>query len=302
MSVDAKGPKQRVHHGGGGAGPWLAFATCCSIWGSTFLAIRMGNDTTPPVWGAAVRLSLAAGLFALLAWGLRTPWPRGAELRAALAFGIVDFGVSLPLLYWGEARVPSGIAAMIFATIPLTTSLFARLAGLEPLRPRILIASLAAIGGVALMFSSSMGEAREAGRLVAVALAAATASLAGVLLKRAPGGHPLTVNAWAHGSGALLCLAASWMLGERRAIPHGTAWIPIAYLTVAGSLVAFATFTWLLQRWPATRTSFVAVVVPVMALVLGVLIRHEHPGANALAGSAIILGAVLTAIVGERRG
>jgi len=281
-------------------GPWLAFATCCAIWGSTFLFIRIGNDTTPPVWGAAVRLTLATPLFALLVRLRRAPWPTGAQRRAALAFGVVDFGVSLPLLYWGEQRVPSGIAAVMFATIPLTTALFARLAGLEPLRPRVVLASLVAIAGVALMFSSSMSGRMEPARLAAVLLAAITGSLAGVLLKRAPGGNPFATNAWAHAVGAVMCVAASSALREPHAIPHGAAWVAIGYLIVAGSLVAFGTFAWLLQHWPATRTSFVAVVVPVVALGLGSLVRHERLGATALAGAIVILVAVLAGIAGER--
>jgi len=283
------------------AGPWLAFTTCCAVWGSTFLFIRMGNDTTPPVWAAAVRLVLAAFLFTVIAWTLRVPWPRGAQWRAAMWFGVVDFGVSLPLLYWGEQRVPSGIAAVMFATIPLSTAVFARLAGLEPLRPRIVVASLVAIGGVALLFSARMGGGIDPLRLVAVWLAAATASLAGVLLKRAPGGHPFTTNAWAHGVGGVICVVASRALGEPQAVPSGAAWIPIGYLTVVGSLGAFATFTWLLQRWPVTRISFVAVVVPVVALVLGMVFLGERPGPRAVIGSVVILGAVLAGLVGEVR-
>ena len=284
-----------------GGGPWLAFAVSCAIWGSTFLFIRIGNDTTPPVWGAGVRLSLAAVLLAGLAFARRVPWPRGAQLAAALWFGVVDFGISLPLLYWGEQRVPSGIAAVLYATIPLTTSLFARLAGLEPLRPRIVVASLAALAGVALMFSSSLEGRYEPARLVAVVLAALSASLAGVLLKRAPGGHPFATNAWAQGVGALVCVAASRALGEPQEIPRGEAWIAIGYLTVLGSVVAFATFAWLLQHWSVTRSSFIAVVVPVVALVLGMVVRHERPGGAALAGSLVIVGAVLAGLAGERR-
>jgi drug/metabolite transporter (DMT)-like permease len=282
-----------------GAAPWLAFATCCSIWGSTFLFIRMANDTVPPVWGASVRLALAAVMFTLLTVVLRAPWPRGPQLFASLAFGVVDFGVSLPFLYWGEARVPSGIAAVLFSTIPLTTALLARAFGLEPLRPRLLIASIVAIGGVALIFSSSFTGAFEPSRLVAVWLAAATAALAGVLLKRAPGAHPFAMNAWAHGVGAVICVIASRVLGESQVWPTGASWIPIAYLTVAGSLGAFATFAWLLQRWPVTRTSFIALVVPVVALVLGIVVRGERPGPTALAGCAVILGAVVTGLVGD---
>ncbi len=279
----------------------MAFALCCSVWGSTFLFIRMGNDTTPPVWGAAVRLGLAAVLFTVVAWALRAPWPRGAQLRAAWWFGLVDFGVSLPLLYWGEQRVPSGIAAVLFATIPLSTSVFARIAGLEPLRPRIVGASIVAIGGAGLLFSSSLGGTYEPARLVAVWLAATTAALAGVMLKRAPGAHPFAMNAWAHGIGAVICVAASRVLGEPQLVPQGAAWIPIGYLTIVGSIGAFATFAWLLQRWPVTRISFIAVIVPVVALFLGVTFRGERPGAMAVLGSAVILGAVVTGILGDRR-
>jgi len=283
-----------------GAAPWLAFGVACAIWGSTFLFIRIGNDTTPPVWGAAVRLALAALLLSGIAFARRVPWPRGPQLAAALGFGIVDFGISLPLLYWGEQRVPSGIAAVLFATIPLSTAVFARLAGLEPLRPRIVVASVAALVGVALMCSTSLEGRYEPARLVAVLLAALTASLAGVLLKRAPGGHPLATNAWAQGVGALMCAAASRVLGETQALPSGHAWIAIGYLTVLGSVVAFVTFAWLLQHWSVTRSSFIAVVVPVVALVLGAIVRHERPGGTALAGSIVILAAVLAGLAAER--
>jgi len=283
-----------------GPAPWLAFGVACAIWGSTFLFIRIGNDTTPPVWGAGVRLGLAALLLSGIAFARRVPWPRGAQLAAALGFGIVDFGISLPLLYWGELRVPSGIAAVLFATIPLSTAVFARLAGLEPLRPRIVLASVAALAGVALMCSTSLEGRYEPVRLVAVLLAALTASLAGVLLKRAPGGHPLATNAWAQGVGALMCVAASRVLGEPQVWPSGQAWIAIGYLTVLGSVVAFVTFAWLLQHWSVTRSSFIAVVVPVVALLLGALVRHERPGGVALAGSVVILAAVLAALAGER--
>ncbi len=282
-----------------GAAPWLAFGLCCSIWGSTFLFIRFSNDTVPPVWGAAVRLLLASVLFALLTRMLRAPWPKGAQLRASLAFGVVDFGVSLPLLYWGEARVPSGIAAVMFATIPLSTAIFARLAGLELLRPRMVLASLVAIGGVALLFSSSLGGSYEFSRLFAVWLAATTAALAGVLLKQAPGAHPFAMNAWAHGVGGVMCVVASRLLGETQAWPAGRSWIPILYLATAGSLGAFAAFAWLLQRWPVTRASFIAVIVPVAALALGAAVRHEHPSPAALAGAVVILGAVATGILGD---
>ncbi len=293
-------PSSNAAHNASGALPWLAFAVCCTIWGSTFLFIRMGNDTTPPVWAAAVRLSLATVMFALITQVLRRPWPRGPQRTAAIWFGVIDFGISLPLLYWGEQRVPSGIAAVLYATIPLTTALFARMAGLEPLRPRIIIASLVAIGGVALLFSSQMNGGFDTWRLFAVFMAATTAGLAGVMLKRAPGADPFATNCWAHGVGAVMCLGLSRLMGEAQLMPQGSAWIPIGYLTVVGSLGAFATFAWLIARWSVTRISFVSVIVPVVALLLGVVVRHERPGSTAVLGSIVILGAVITGIVGDQ--
>jgi drug/metabolite transporter (DMT)-like permease len=239
-------------------------------------------------------------MFALITWGLRRPWPRGAQLEAAIWFGVVDFGISLPLLYWGEQHVPSGIAAVLYATIPLTTALFARLFGLEPLRSRIVIASIVAIVGVWLLFSSSVGGALDPVRLIAVFFAATTAGLAGVLLKRAPGADPFATNVWAHGVGAIMCYGVSLLLREHQSIPQGAAWIPIGYLTIVGSLGAFATFAWLIAHWPVTRISFISVIVPVVALVLGIVVLHERPGSTALLGSVVILGAVITGIVGDQ--
>src|SRR5262249_9548477 len=139
-------------------------------------------------------------------------------------------------------------------------------------------------------------------RLLAVFLAATTAGLAGVLLKRAPGAHPFPTNVWAHGIGAVMCLAASRALGEAQAWPSVAGWVPIAYLTVIGSLGAFATFTWVVGRGPGTRIRFIAVIVPVVALLLGMAVLHERPGTMALWGSAVVLGAVVAGIAGERSG
>ncbi len=278
--------------------PWLAFALCCSIWGSTFLFIRMSNDTLPALWGAALRLGIATVLFALLALLLRRPWPARHALPATLLYGAVNFGVSLPLLYWGEQRVPSGLASVMYATIPLTTALFARAMGMEPLRPRILIAAVIAIGGVALLFSSRLGGDMDLAHLIVVALAATSAGMSGVLLKRAPHTDPFTTNVWAHGIGSLLCMLVSLALHETPALPQGDGWWPLAYLSVVGSIGAFTTFTWLIRRWPVTRMSFSAVIIPLVALVLGIGVLHERPGTTAFIGAAIVLGAVLVGLLG----
>src|SRR3954452_16643297 len=88
--------------------PWLAFSACGAIWGCTFLVISLGNDALPPVWAATLRLALASVLLALVTRARGQALPRGAALRAALGYGVAQFGVNLPLLYWAEKVVPSG--------------------------------------------------------------------------------------------------------------------------------------------------------------------------------------------------
>src|SRR3954453_13180781 len=90
--------------------PWMAFAACGAIWGSTFLVISIGNDALAPVWAATLRLTLAALL--LVAWtrARGRPLPRCAALRAALGSGVAHFGLNLPLLYWDKKLVPLGLS------------------------------------------------------------------------------------------------------------------------------------------------------------------------------------------------
>src|SRR2546423_10364963 len=125
---------------------YVVFLACCLIWGSTFLAIRIGNEAVPPVWAATLRLGLAAPLLTGLVLATRQRFPRGPALRGALLFGIFNFGINLSLLYSSERVVPSGIAAVLYATGPLSTALIAAALGAERLAPRKLCAAALAIG------------------------------------------------------------------------------------------------------------------------------------------------------------
>ncbi|HET7226757.1 MAG TPA: EamA family transporter [Candidatus Eisenbacteria bacterium] len=272
--------------------PWAAFAGCSLIWGTTFLVIRLGEDSVPPVWAAALRLALAGVLLAGIVRVRRTRWPRGPALRAAMIYGLLNFGVNFPLLYWGETRFPSGLSAVMYATNPLTIALMARAIGLERLPAGKVIGALVAFAGVVLI-SGGVRGATLAGA-AAVFTAALTAAMSTLALKRAPHSDPFGTNAVGCAVGFPVCLAVSFALREPHALPHGwPAWGALLYLVVAGSLVAFVLMTWLIHHWPASRAAYVGVVVPIVAMVVGAAVHHERVGAAALAGSAIVLAGVM---------
>lgn len=280
---------------------YLAFAACCLIWGSTFLAIRIGTETVDPVWGAAIRLAIAGPALALLALATRARWPRGAALRGAMLFGFFNYGLNLVLLYWGERTVPSGIAAVFYATVPLSTALLAPLFGVEPLSRRKLAAAIVAFTGVAVIFAGELSLAVPFAGLLAIFTAATSAAMSTVMLKRAPRQDTLPANAIAAAVGLPVCLLASALLGERQVLPATTdAWLPILYLVIAGSLGAYVIYTWLIKTWSITNAAYVGVVVPVVAVILGALVKQERPAPLTFVGAAIVIATVVYALRPQR--
>lgn len=277
-----------------GARPWLAFAACGTIWGSTFLVISIGNDALAPIWAATLRLTLAALLLAAWTVARGRRLPRGGALRAALGYGVAQFGVNLPLLYWGEKLVPSGLAAVVYATLPLSSALITRALGMERLTPAKLLGALVALAGVAVLFSATLRAHAAPLGLGAILVGATAASLGTVLLKRGPRQDPFGANAVGCAIGAPIAGALSFALGETHALPAtlGAAW-PLVYLTVGGSLGAYVIMSWLVNHWSVTRTSYVTVIVPVIALALGALVRHERLPPASQAGAALILAGLI---------
>jgi drug/metabolite transporter (DMT)-like permease len=284
---------------GGSVRPWLAFSGCSAIWGSTFLVISIGNDALAPVWAATLRLLLAMVLLGLWSLARGEALPRGAALRAALAYGVLQFGINFPLLYWGETTVPSGLSAVLYATVPMTSAFLTRALGMERLTLPKVIGAVTAFGGVVVLFSSSFhGQISPAGFLAV--FAAATLSTGGtVVLKRGPRQPPIGANAAGCAIGALISLVASFALGEPHPLPSTAAALgPLLYLTIAGSMGAFVLMSWLVNHWAVTRIAYISVLVPVIAMALGSVVRHEPITPTNLAGAALVLIGVL---IGMRR-
>ena len=297
-AMSTPSPRSRVPFD---ARAWGAFGACGAIWGSTFLVISIGNDGLAPVWAATLRLVLASLLLTgwTLARGQRLP--RGPALRAALGYGVAQFGVNLPLLYWGERVVPSGLAAVVYATLPLSSALIARAFGMERLTLAKMTGAVVALAGVAVLFSSTLHAHVPPAGLIVILVGATAAALGSVLLKRGPRQDPFGANAVGCAIGAVIAGPVSLALGEPHPLPLtlATAW-PVIYLTLAGSLGAYVIMSWLVHAWPVTRTSYVTVIVPVIALGLGAMVRHERLGATMVSGAGLVVVGLLIGMRPER--
>jgi drug/metabolite transporter (DMT)-like permease len=279
----------------------LAFAIIYFVWGSTFLAIRVGVREVPPFLLAGMRF-LAAGVI-LYAWmrlkGDASPTLR--ELRAATLLAALIFVFDYGLLFWAERRVPSGVAAVMMATIPAFMTL-AEIIFLGTLRLtfRLGVALLVGIGGVAVLVShAGFGEGPiDTAGAVALVVAAVSWSVASVLTRRLtlPASKSMSSAAQMLVGGILLTLAAAAM-GEFKGFHPQTvsrnAWFSLVYLIVAGSIVAFTAYVWLIHHESPTKVGTYAYVNPVVAVALGYFFGGEAVGPRTLLGTLLVLVSVV---------
>jgi drug/metabolite transporter (DMT)-like permease len=280
----------------------LAFAIIYLVWGSTFFAIRVGVREVPPFLLAAMRF-LAAGLV-LYAWvvarGERSPSGRqwaSVSLLALLIF-VFDYG----LLFWAEQRVPSGIAAVMLATIPALMALSEiMILGTQRLTVRLALALLVGIGGVAVLMNRSLnlgGAPVDTLGALALIVAATSWSVASALTRKLPLPDSKVMSSGAQMlvGGVFLALAAA-ALGEFRnfhpsAISRG-AWLSLLYLIVAGSIVGFTAYVWLIHHESPTRVGTYAYVNPVVAVLIGYYLGGEALGLRTILGTLFVLVSVV---------
>jgi drug/metabolite transporter (DMT)-like permease len=293
METTAKPPTWKV---------LLAFATIYLVWGSTFLAIRIGVREVPPFLLAGIRCLIAGAI--LFGWmrarGTRSPALRewgGAALIAVLVF-VLNYG----LVFWAEQRVPSGVTAVMMASIPAFMALSEIfILRTQRMSARLALALLVGIGGVAVLVSrvAGLGEASvNAAGAAALMVAAVSWSVASALTRKLPlpGAQVMSSGAQMLTGGVLLTLTSA-ALGEFRsfhvaAVSRG-AWLALAYMTVAGSLIAFTAYVWLLHHESPTKVGTYGYVNPVIAVLLGYFLGGEALGLRTILGSLLVLVSVV---------
>jgi drug/metabolite transporter (DMT)-like permease len=282
----------------------LAFALIYVIWGSTYLAIRFAIETIPPFLMAGVRFVTAGAiLYGLSAmWGAPRPtwgpWKGAAVLGALLLLG-GNGGVT-----WAEQKVPSGIAALMVATVPFWVTV------LDWLRPggtrpggRVIVGLLLGLAGIALLIGPDAllggGNVDAVGAVVLVLASLSWA--AGTLFSRQSAGRlpasPWQLTAMEMLSGGAFLLVAGLITGEAGRVDlaavSARSVLALAYLIVFGALVGFSAYIWLLRVTTPTRAATYAYVNPVVAVFLGWALASEEITGQTIVAAGVIIAAVV---------
>ena len=281
------------------------------IWGSTSIFIKEGLDDLPPLSFAGIRFVIALLLLAGYVVAVRAPLPRARRDWALLAVvGVLSFTINYGLLFWGEQHVSSGLASVLQTTIPAFGLVIAHVhLPAERITPLKVAGVILGILGVAVVVSDQFAvEGRYAawGGLAIVVGAFSTAY--GNVLVKARGGHinPAVLAAGQMGFGLVPLLAIGALLEGN---PLSFRWtsqavVCLLYLALVGSALAFVLFYWLVRHMDVTKTMLIALVTPLIAVALGIAIRHEHLSWRAFAGGGCILvGIALITVrrLGEKR-
>ena len=286
----------------------IAFATVYVVWGSTYLAILYAIETLPPMLMAGVRFVIAGSIVYAFARHRGAPPPERKHWGPAAIIGGLMLLIGNGGVVLAERTVPSGLAALIVASVPLWVAVLGAFeeGGRLP-RGRRALALIAGFGGVALLVSDHGFAGGELGGMMLVVIASISWA-AGSLYSRTATrpADPLMSTALQMLCGGALQLLAGTLAGEWSALHldkvSGTSVAALVYLILFGSLLGFTAYAWLLQTVSATMAATYAYVNPVVAMLLGWLFAGEELSLNTLIGAAIIVvSVVLITTTRERR-
>jgi drug/metabolite transporter (DMT)-like permease len=280
----------------------VVFVVLCLIWGSTWAVIQIGLQGVPPFTGVSLRF-LIAGLI-MMALTLAMRLRIGASRRERMLWlvnGVLSFAVSYGVVYWSEQWVPSGLAAVLFATYPLFVAIVGHfILPAESLTRPEAWGILAGFVGVGVIFSEDLSALGGAGVALAAAvmlLSPGSAAVSSVVVKRwGVGVHPFSLTAIPMLLGAGLTGLVALTTERGLPIVWDTRSVSaILYLAIVGSAVTFSLYYWLLSHLPAKRLALIAYIIPIEAVVIGTF-RDEPITLRVILGAALVIAGVALAV------
>jgi drug/metabolite transporter (DMT)-like permease len=283
---------------------WAALLVIWFVWGSTYLGIKIVVETLPPLLSAGSRFLVAGTLLALILT-LRGKSLRitRRELIGSATAGLLLLTLGVGVVHVAETRIDSSVAAIIAGTVPLQV-IGLRLASGDDVARATRLSTVAGLAGLVLVVAPGLGAGSTAIGL-ATMIAASISWSTGSFFSRRLGlpRDPFVATAYEMTAGGLVLLAGATVFGEWGQLDSASfaadsiaAW---AYLVVAGSLVGFTAYAWLLRVAPISLVVTHQYVNPLVAIVLGMIVLDERPGLSALAGAFLIVGAVYVAVRSE---
>ena len=278
------------------------YALICLIWGSTWLAIKVGLVGVPPFLGAGLRFLISAAVLGLLLAARRRPIALTRDDRVCvLSLGLLVFWLDYACVYWAEQHISSGLTAVLFSTMPLMTALLSAFwTRSESLGAARVAGILVGVLGTALLFwpHERLGAMSVLG--MASALLGSFCAAVNLVVTKRHGRHsdPLVVNFLGMVLGTACLLLMSAALEPWRAVVWTRSnLLAMLYLAAFGSVIAFLAFYHLIKRLEATVVSLSTLVIPIVALVLGRAFLHERVGADSVLGILLILAGVGIALL-----
>lgn len=283
----------------------LVYIVCCLIWGSTWLAIKMGLEDSPPLYGAGIRFALAVCVLAAIVYFRKSPLPTTVRQTITWAFpGFWMYAVSYSCVYIAEQYIDSSLAAILFGAFPFIVALlmhyYLKTEKMTPLAWAGLVAGLA---GVTLISYDSLHQSQQIFLGSLLVLTAATVSAWGLALHKK---HCGTADIFAvalvqMAFGSLVLLLAAVLFEDFATFKFTTtAVLSTVYLAIFGTVVAFLGYYWLLKRLTAVTASLIAFVTPLVAIVIGAAFYDEKLGLLALLGTAMILSGIILVTKGKQ--
>jgi drug/metabolite transporter (DMT)-like permease len=286
----------------------LVWLLLCCIWGSTWLFIKIGLVDLPPLTFAGIRFVIAFMILALFIGVRRVPLPRARRDWLLLAVtGVLSFSLNYGLVFWGEQYISSGLAALLQSTLPAFGLIIAHyyLPGERMTLPKIAGVMMGVIG-VGVIFSNQLQvsgpDAVWGG--AALVLSAFCAAYANVLVKA----YGLNLQPSVLAAGQMLFgLVPLFLVGiPLEGNPLRLHWttravVALFYLAIVGTVVAFLLYYWLVQHMDVTKTMLIALVTPVVAVMLGMVVLHEQLNWRTLVGGLMIISGIGLIVTRRRK-
>lgn len=280
----------------------VLYALICLIWGSTWLAIKVGLVGVPPFLAAGLRFLLSASIVGLVLAARRRPIELTRDDKVCvLSLGLLLFWLDYACVYWAELYISSGLTAVLFSTMPLMTALLSAFwTRNEELSARKVAGILVGVAGTALLFwpHQRLGVMHALGMLSTLTGSLCAAINLVVMKKHGRHSDPFVLNFLGMGLGAVCLLLMSSAL-ERWTMIEWTRSnvLAILYLSLFGSVIAFSAYYYLIKRMDATIVSLSMLIIPIVALALGRAFLHETVTPAAVLGIVTILAGVGIAIL-----